>query len=49
MSDFQIGMLFGCGLSMLIGFIWMWICQNLIPQRKQYPKERDPADWWKDT
>lgn len=45
--DFFWGMVTGAGLSMLVGFIWMVVCNSA--SKNNYPKERDPADWWKDT
>lgn len=48
MSDFQWGMMAGCLLSMLVGLVWMGICNAATP-KNNYPKDRDPADWWKDT
>lgn len=48
MNDFQLGMLCGCLFSIAGVFIWVWIC-NIFTPNNNPPKERDPADWWKDT
>lgn len=45
---FLAGCFCGCFISMLIGFIWMGIC-NIITPKHTPPKEHDPADWWKDV
>lgn len=45
--DFFYGTLFGMGLGVVLYILFQHI---LIQSTKNsYPKERDPADWWKDT